>query len=116
MVQSINDGIGLTIIDVFENENTPIWDLLPTTGYTKVRGYLQEAYVAICGDKYNEYLEKYPYSKRNTDFSSDASSYIGTIEGYSSLLNGITSNYSFEDSSSSTDNKAFKNSIITMDA
>ena len=64
-VQSINDGVSLAIVGhPNDSRNIPLWDLLPSTGYNTTRSHLIQAYAALCGDKYQEFLEKYPTVKR----------------------------------------------------
>ena len=92
-VTSINNAVRLAIIGTPQSaRNIPVWDLLPSSGYTRIKSYLIEAYANLCGDKYAYFLEKYPAEKRKIGIEEDV---IGTSEvyGYSISHKGNTSYY-----------------------
>ena len=82
---AINEGKNLDIIDAANGTNAiPVWELLPQTGkYADVRTYLISAYAKMCGDKYDEYKERYPYiSSSLNSGSTDETLPIGEIYEY----------------------------------
>ena len=64
-VDSINAGTNLAIIGVANGcELIPLWDLLEPNANPNIRKYMINAYVEMCGDKYEEYLKMYPSLNR----------------------------------------------------
>ena len=65
-VDSINEGTNLAIIGVANGCGLiPLWDLLDSSADPSIRTYLINAYVEICGDKYEEYMNMYPTMNRS---------------------------------------------------
>ena len=65
-VDSINEGKNLAIISVSDNATMPIWDLLDnSTEAFRIRQFLMDAYIERCGDKYDEFMSKYPAFSRS---------------------------------------------------
>ena len=88
-VTSINKGNNLAIIGTPSSaRNIPIWELLPSNGYVEKREYLIEAYKNLCGDKYLEFLNKYPSTPRT--IKEEQYTGIADIKGYSILHKGNT--------------------------
>ena len=61
-VKSINDGKKMAIIGTPSSaRNVPLWELLPDGGeYGIAKQNMIQGYAELCGDKYKEFLEKYP--------------------------------------------------------
>ena len=76
-VDSINEGKKLAIIGVANGCSLiPLWELLDPNADPAIRTHLINAFVKMCGDKYDEYMNKYPSMNRNigTQQSSENSS------------------------------------------
>ena len=65
-VDSINEGKNLAIIGVANGCNlVPVWELLVPNADPAIRTYLINAFTKMCGDKYEEYMNKYPSMSRS---------------------------------------------------
>lgn len=93
-VRSINDGERLSIIGTTESSRAvPLWEFLKDGGeYNSIRNCLIRAYANLCGDKYNEYLEKYPTKKRVIG-SEQQSVGVCDVKGYSVTYKNNTVTY-----------------------
>ena len=114
-VSSINDDEGLAIIGTPNGSRAiPLWDLLDNSGSsTLIKSYLIRAYADLCGEKYGDYLEKYPALSRTIGESENPTGAI-TINGHSLSFNNNTSYFSYEDASV-VEYDVFRDSIIFMD-
>lgn len=82
-VDSINSGTNLAIIGVANGcELIPLWELLEPDADPSIRSYLINAYVEMCGDKYEEYSNMYPSLDRSiTQQSRSEDSSVPVIDG-----------------------------------
>lgn len=65
-VDSINEGKKLAIIGVANGCSLiPLWELLDPNADPAIRTYLINAFVKMCGNKYEEYMNKYPSMNRS---------------------------------------------------
>ncbi len=65
-VDSINEGKKLAIIGVANGCSLiPLWELLDPNADPTIRTYLINAFTKMCGDKYDEYMNKYPSMNRS---------------------------------------------------
>lgn len=83
-VTSVNEEKNLAIMGVPSTaRNIPLWDFLDDrVGSAKIKNYLHSAYIKMCGDKYTEYLEKYPTSSRTIEDEALVSGSVDVL-GYS---------------------------------
>lgn len=105
-VQSINDRQQLAIIG--SGNSIAVWELLPKGTPSATKTWIIEAYAKMCGDKYAEYLEKYPSSPR-TILENDE---VGGVDilGYSVKYKDTVKYY--EEDSTSADRKVYSGSEI----
>ena len=112
-VNSINDATRLAIIGTPSSARyIPLWDFLKDGGeYNLIKSYLIKAYSSLCGDKYAEYLEKYPTTKRTIG---DEELSVGScnIKGYSVTYKDNTIYY--PDDNTTGEYKVLRNSKIFM--
>ena len=83
-VNSINNDQDLAIIGIPNGaQSIPLWNLLDNNSKTKKqRNYLQQAYKELCGDKYEEYQNKYKEISRNaSDVENGTSGIVSTLNG-----------------------------------
>lgn len=82
-IKSVGRGENLVIVGIpQDSKSIPLWNLLePTSANAEIRGYLLDAYMELCGDKYEEYKEKYPEDERIIGKSKDSDSITPTING-----------------------------------
>lgn len=65
-VDSINEGKNLAIIGVANGCSLiPVWELLDPNADPQIRTYLINTFTKMCGDKYEEYMNKYPSMNRS---------------------------------------------------
>lgn len=65
-VDSINEGKNLAIIGVANGCSLiPVWELLEPNANPEIRTYLINVFAKMCGDKYEEYMNKYPSMNRS---------------------------------------------------
>ncbi len=65
-VDSINEGKNLAIIGVANGCSLiPVWELLDPNADPQIRTYLINTFTKMCGDKYEEYINKYPSMNRS---------------------------------------------------
>ena len=120
-VNSINDATRLAIIGTPSSARAiPLWDLLKDGGeYNTIKSCLVKAYSSLCGDKYAEFLEKYPTTKR-TIGDEEASSGLCSVKGYSVTYNDNTIYYSDDNDTGEynvlRDSKIFMNYTDTIPA
>ena len=88
---SINNDRNLVIIGIPNGaQSIPLWKLLDETKSesANIQQCLVNAYLKMCGDKYEEYEKKYPYLEKEVSKSdketsvSIESAYIGTLNSY----------------------------------
>ena len=92
-VQSINNRDQLHIVGA--NGSVPIWELLPSGSDMTIRTYLISAYAELCGDKYSEYMAKYPTSSRNVSLEEGDEGIA--ILGFSTEYKGNVKYYEIDD-------------------
>ena len=94
-VRSINAGTNLDIIGLASGgQAIPIWELLEKSSENmKIRNLLISAYVKLCGDKYTEYCNQYPYLYTEiADEQTSPDETYGVIEGYYTAFASSDSN------------------------
>ena len=112
-VYSINEGVNLAIVGVpSAAKSIPLWDLLPSdSSYNELRYYLIQGFSELCGDKYAEYLEKYPSSSRTIEENDEN---LGTVDikGHSIMYNNNVQY--IEDDDSVAEHSVYPKSDIFM--
>ena len=90
---AINEGKNLDILGAATGTNAiPVWELLDYSAEnSEIRMLLVNAYAQMCGDKYQEYKEMYPYLDGRFDADADGSMPIGEIVEYMSSLGNVVS-------------------------
>lgn len=84
-VRSINEGKNLDIIGIASGgQAIPIWCFLDTNSESMaIKNCLISAYVKLCGDKYAEYCNQYPYLYSSVSSEGESSEGVyGVIENY----------------------------------
>jgi len=111
-VTSINNGQQLAIVGTPSSaRNIPLWELLPSEGYNEIKSLLKKAYTKLCGDKYNEFLEKYPTTPRTIEeFEEGVGSIV--VSGYSVTHKNNTTYY--DDENNSGKYTVYNNSILNI--
>ena len=97
---AINNGEKLEILGISEGgQSIPLWELIPKGASTyDIRNYLVEAYVEMCGDKYDEYNEMYSKFYSNVAEENSAPAGSAEIDGYIRVTNGVVTEIPLDDS------------------
>lgn len=112
-VQSINDAQQLVLVGTPASaRNVPLWDLLPSEEkYLSTKAYLINAYKTLCGDKYSEYLEKYPTASRTIGDESNLP--YAEVLGYS-ITNSKGYTTYIEDSDEAANYKVYPGATVSF--
>ena len=82
-VNSIGKNENLAIIGIPNGAGAiPLWNLLPNTGENaQKRQWLLEAFIEMCGDKYDAYLKEYALLERNYAEGVETDGITSTVNG-----------------------------------
>lgn len=104
-LDALNKGESLEIIGISKGgQSIPMWELIPkgTSSY-EIRNFLVEAYVDMCGDKYNEYNNLYNKFYSNIAEENSASEGRVDIDGYVRVTDDIVTEITLEDGQGSSE-------------
>lgn len=112
-VSSINDLENLAIIGSPDSaRQIPLWELLPTNQSNVAKSYLIQAFAKLCGDKYNEFLKKYPSTKNSVIDDDNTEDETAIIFGHTVDYNNNITYYEYNNDT--TKYNVSKGSLIQM--